>query len=341
MVLDDYHFIDSIPEIRTFINRFIQLAGENFHLILASRTLPFLPDLHLLAARNEVGGISFEDLAFLPDEIRAFFKQNSNQTISLDDARTLAEQTEGWVTSLTLSRLSPPGTIPATGSPGQRTGVEVFDYFAREILEIQPPDIRGFLLLTSLFDEVELELCNQVLAPLLTDNVQDWRKVFEKVQKSSLFVIPLGMDGRSFRYHHLFQDFLQMELQAKEPRLALQVKSRLAEYYVDVKDWEKAHFIYESLGDEDALVLERRETRRYILYPKWAHRHVGKLAGTPVDFAAPAESKPAIIAGCSCRNTGSTSAGHIAPQPGRGSVPVKSRSQESRFDLYPARRGIS
>lgn len=254
LVLDDYHFIDSIPEIRNFINRLVQLASENFHLILASRTLPFLSDLHLLAARNEVGGLSFEDLAFLPEEIRTYFRQNSNQVISLDDANRLAEQTEGWVTSLTLSSLSHIDVETKKGTPGARTGVEVFDYFAREILEKQPADIREFLLLTSLFDEVELDTCSKVLAPLLTDDSQDWIKLFEKVQKSSLFVIPLGVDGKSFRYHHLFQDFLRMELQAREPRLAYKVKSGLAQHYAELRDWEKAHFIYESLGDEDALV---------------------------------------------------------------------------------------
>ncbi len=254
IVLDDYHFIGEVPQIRNFINRFLQLAGENGHLILASRTLPFLPDLHLLAARNEVGGISFDDLAFLPEEIQTFFRQNVNQAISLQDANKLAEETEGWVTSLTLSSLSHIGLEHSQGSSGARTGVEVFDYFAREILGKQPADIREFLLLTSLFDEVEMDLCSKVLAPLLTDDSQDWKKLFEKVQKSSLFVIPLGTDGKAFRYHHLFQDFLRTELQAGSPGLVHKVMSRLAEHYVDQEEWEKAHFVYEKLGDQEALV---------------------------------------------------------------------------------------
>jgi len=259
IVLDDYHFVGEVPEIRDFVNRFVQLAGENCHLVLASRTLPYLPDLHLLAARMDVGGISFEDLAFLPEEIQAFFRQNSSQTLSLDDASKLAEQTEGWVTSLALSNLSHLGVETKKGTSGARTGVEVFDYFAREILEKQPADTREFLLLSSLFDEVEPDLCEQVLAPLLTDASQDWRKLFRKVQKSSLFVIPLGTDGKSFRYHHLFQDFLRMEAQAREPQLAGQLLLCLAQYYAGAGDWEKAHSIYVSLSDEDALVslLER------------------------------------------------------------------------------------
>jgi len=34
LVLDDYQFVDSVPEIRDFVSRFIQLASENCHLIL-------------------------------------------------------------------------------------------------------------------------------------------------------------------------------------------------------------------------------------------------------------------------------------------------------------------
>lgn len=254
IVLDDYHFINSIPEIQNFINRFLQLVSENCHLILVSRTLPFLPDLHLLAAREQVGGISFEDLAFLPEEIQIFFRQNSGEKLSLEDASKLAEETEGWVTSLTLSHLSHIAMKSRTGSFGARTGVEVFDYFAREILAKQPADIQEFLRLTSLFDEIEIGLCKKVLAPFLKEHSQDWKSLFETVQKSSLFVIPLGTDGNSFRYHHLFQDFLRTELQAMDPHLAREVMVKLAQSYVEQQEWEKAHFIYQNIGDQDALV---------------------------------------------------------------------------------------
>ena len=265
IVLDDYHFINSVPEIQNFINRFSQLASENCHLILVSRTLPFLPDLHLLAAREQVGGISFEDLAFLPEEIQIFFKQNSSEKLSLEDANKLAKETEGWVTSLTLSRLSRIGVQSYKGSFGARTGVEVFDYFAREILEKQPADIREFLRLTSLFDEIETDLCHQVLAPLLKEHSQGWKALFETVQKSSLFVIPLGREGKSFRYHHLFQDFLQADLQATDPHLAYEVMSRLAQRYVEQHEWEKAHFIYESIGDQDALIALIEQAGAYFI----------------------------------------------------------------------------
>jgi LuxR family maltose regulon positive regulatory protein len=68
-VLDDYHLVSGQKEIETFVNQLLRQVSENCHLVLASRTLITLPDLALLAARLQVGGLGFEDLAFRPDEI--------------------------------------------------------------------------------------------------------------------------------------------------------------------------------------------------------------------------------------------------------------------------------
>jgi LuxR family maltose regulon positive regulatory protein len=255
IVLDDYHFIDSVPEVRLFINRFIQLAGENCHLILASRTLPSLPDLHLLAARDQIGGISFEDLAFLPEEIQAFFKQNSGEKLGLEDANKLADETDGWVTSLTLNSLSHMDRNVQQKVSSGRTRVELFDYFAREILEKQTPEVREFLLLTSIFDEIDPDLCKKVLDPLLQqDQQRNWKSLLDKIQKSNLFVVPVGAEGKSFRYHHLFQDYLQEKLREENPELLQNVLASLAKTYKGQQEWEKAHFIYETMEDQRALV---------------------------------------------------------------------------------------
>ncbi len=254
IVLDDYQFIDPVSPLRAFINRFIQLAGEHCHLVLVSRILPALPDLHLLVARDQVGGLGLEDLAFLPNEIQTLFSQNANRPISTEDAELLAEETDGWITSISLTRLSLGKTRSQPKMPAARTGIELYDYFAREVLDKQTPPMREFLLVTSLFEEVDAEICEAVLNPLLPALREEWRALFGAVQKNNLFAIPMGKKSGSFRYHHLFQDYLQAILQEENSEVIRNVMRLLAVYYEERQDWEKAHHIYEHNGDLNALV---------------------------------------------------------------------------------------
>jgi ATP/maltotriose-dependent transcriptional regulator MalT/two-component SAPR family response regulator len=254
IILDDYQFIDPVPALRHFINRFIQLAGEHCHLVLVSRILPTLPDFHLLVARNQVGGLGLEDLAFLPEEIQALFAQNAAQTLSREEAEVLADETDGWITSISLTNLSFSKGRLRQKTPAARTGVELYDYFAREVLDRQTPSMRKFLLVTSLFEEVDIEICEAVLEPLLADLRGNWRALFGAVQKNNLFAIPMGSEGGSFRYHHLFQDYLQAILQEENPDIIREVMRRLAVFYEERQEWEKAHHIHESNDDLDALV---------------------------------------------------------------------------------------
>jgi LuxR family maltose regulon positive regulatory protein len=255
VVLDDYHLIDQVPEIRTFINRFLQLASENVHLILASRTLPALQDLHLMIARDLVAGISFEELAFHPREIQEFFLQNSNGHVTQEYAEKLARETEGWITAIYLASFSLLRSPLSRPIPSPARETELSEYFSREVLEKQGIDLQEFLLLTSPFDEFDVDLCTAVLDPVLSDKKRDWKNLFRSTQRNNLFAIPLGPDGKWIRYHHLFKDFLQMRLQAGFPELASRVYYQLARVYEQQNKWEEAHYIYEQLGDQDGLAL--------------------------------------------------------------------------------------
>ena len=252
LVLDDYHLVSDVPIIQNFIGRFIQLVDDNCHLIVSSRALTQLPDLPLMVARDMVGGLDLDSLAFRADEIQALFAQNYNKNISDEKAQELVDATEGWITGLQLSSLD---SDPAMGDKlkvARAAGVDLFDYLGQQVLDQQPEEIRFFLLRSSLLEEFDASLCEDVLGKLYPDR-KEWNSWINTVIENNLFALPVGVESGSVRYHHLFRDFLQDRMSQEHPKEISPILSKLAVVYETYNDWEKAYHVQKELEDVDEL----------------------------------------------------------------------------------------
>lgn len=252
LVLDDFHLLDEVESIQYFINRFTQLVGENCHLILSSRSLPNLPDMPLLVAREQVGGLDFSDLSFRPEEIQALLAQNQDIRLSDEEARKLAEATEGWITGLQFADLDLIRSGELDFQPSEVIGVSVFDYLGQQVLERQPESLQTFLLRSSLLEEFDANLCEVALAPLYS-KPQNWSNFLETIVQKNLFALPVGINGQWLRYHHLFRDYLQERFRKEHPEEVHPILQRLAQFHETQGRWEQAYQLYKQLGDMNAL----------------------------------------------------------------------------------------
>ena len=72
------------------------------------------------------------------------------------------------------------------------------DYLVAEVLERQPPELRGFLLRTSVLERLSGPLCDAVL------ETQGSAALLRELEASNLFVVPLDDRRQWYRYHQLF-----------------------------------------------------------------------------------------------------------------------------------------
>jgi len=253
VVLDDYHLVDESKLVNQFVSRFIQEVDENCHLIITSRTLISLPDMPLLVARSQVGGLSIEELTFRPEEIQELLLQNQHLTISDAMASDLAKQTEGWVTGLLLSAQL------LNQSPAERqaisrvSGVGLYEYLTQQVFDRQPPAIQDFLLRTSLLEEFDAEFCTEVIDPALGIK-EDWNELMTTATRNNLFILPVEDERIWLRYHHLFSEFLQVRIKRERPQEAEKILLKLAEVYTRHGQWEQVYRLYQGLGKVDAVV---------------------------------------------------------------------------------------
>lgn len=246
LVIDDYHLVNGESQIDHFISRFIQLSGENCHLVLTARSLLNLPELPKMIARQQVSGLSFEELQFSPEEIRSLVLQNYQTVISKAEAEELAEETEGWITGLLLSAQAAWKDTAAHLRTARASGVGLYEYLAEETLAQQSPDLRDFLLKTSYMEEFDVELCTQVFG-----TGKDWSGLIDELFRKNLFVLPVGEDGRWLRYHHLFRDFMQELYSYEAPEERKPFLCKLADVYALRGEWEKGYSAVSKLGDVD------------------------------------------------------------------------------------------
>ncbi|MBG0770889.1 MAG: tetratricopeptide repeat protein, partial [Anaerolineaceae bacterium] len=253
-MLDDYQLVEDGELVNQFINSFLQAADENVHLMVSSRRLLTLSDMPLLVARNQVGGLSFEEIAFTSLEIQELLLKNYHITISDKSAEEITQQTEGWITGLLLSTQLLEDEIGERIRTARVSGVNLYDYMAQQVFEQQPEEIQLFLLRTSILEEYDAQRCKRVIGKALKIT-ESWQSLIDQVMLRNLFVLPVGDTGDLWlRYHHLFRDFLQTRMRKERPEETIAITIALADDFADHQDWEQAFVLYKQVRAVDEML---------------------------------------------------------------------------------------
>jgi LuxR family transcriptional regulator, maltose regulon positive regulatory protein len=291
IVLDDYHLVDGSKPVDQFVSRFIQDVDENGHMIIASRTLLTLPDFPLMVARSQVGGLSFEELAFQSEELQSLLLKNYQLSLSDEASQELILQAEGWITGLLLSTQAIQKRIPDRRRIAKVSGVGLNEYLEQVLVQL-PAELQRFLLRSSLLEEFDAKLCEDVIGKALGLEDEDWESLLDAVLRSNLFVLMIGEDRIWLRYHHLFRDFLQARIRRELPEETRLIQHGLAEYYTCQGDWETAYRFFQQLGDHAGLCSLIEEAGSILMAGGRVQMLVKWLDDLPQDLL---NARPALI----------------------------------------------
>lgn len=200
VVLDHVHLLESGKGLLQIIERLLEETPQGIRFILIGQLLPSLPYAQYKLRRN-YGHLSGGELAFTEEEIASFFADMPAAPLEPGEVEFLLHETEGWPASLELIRDAIQGKDREERDRVLQHFREIphlYAYMDREVLKLQQPEIRSFLLRTSILRELDLDVVRQYLGPA----VQEFPELLIK-----RFTLPAGREG-TLRYHKLFRSFL-------------------------------------------------------------------------------------------------------------------------------------
>lgn len=225
LVLDDYHVISNqaIHEGMTFL---VNHLPSLLHLVIVTRADPPLP-ISRLRAQGRLMELRVADLRFATDEVSDFLNNSMKLNLPASDVESLEARTEGWIVGLQLAALSMQERVDKHQFIQSFTGSHhyVLEYLLDEVLGRQPESLQRFLLETSVLPRMSASLCNAVT------KLSNSADVLSDLNRRNLFVTPLDGEHNWFRYHHLFAELLNGNLQRTRPGDLPDLHRRAAQWF--------------------------------------------------------------------------------------------------------------
>ena len=246
LALDDYHLIAARP-IHDALSFLLEHMPSSMHLVILTRADPPFP-LSRLRAGGELTEIRADDLRFTTEEATLLLTGMMRLDLTPQQAVLLVDRTEGWAAGLQLAALSLQGITHREGIARfihAFTGSHryVMDYLIEEVFDRQPPDVRAFLLQTSVLNRLCGPLCNALTGQ------EGGQKMLEYLERANLFTVPLDHARHWYRYHHLFADLLRDRLQQARPEIVPELHRRASVWYQDADLIDEAFAHAAAAGD--------------------------------------------------------------------------------------------
>jgi LuxR family maltose regulon positive regulatory protein len=242
IVLDNASLVRS-PAGADVLSAVVDDMPAGWALVVAGRAPPSLP-LGTLRAEGRLLEVGPELLALAPREAEQLVRAVAPDLASAD-GDALLTRSEGWAAGLYLGALALVESGDAEFGGDDRY---LREYFRASSLSSLDEGALTFLRRSSVLDWLSGPLCDATLAR--TGSAPD----LESLQRDGFFVEPLDRRRKRYRYHPLFRDFLQRELDDHDPGAAAELNVRAAEWLESAGENEDALVHAAAAGDVERTV---------------------------------------------------------------------------------------
>jgi len=224
LVIDDLHELRSTDALE-WLGLFLARLPSQLLVVLVTREDPRL-GLHRLRVTGALTELRGPDLAFSPEETRELL-ETAEVRLSDEAEGLLYKRTEGWAAGLRLAAISLAGHPDPEQFVTEFSGSErtIAGYLLAEVLQRQPAEVRELLLRTSVLERVSGPLADYLAGGSGSE------RILQELEDANAFVTSLDAGRLWFRYHQLFAELLQGELQRVSPAMVRSLHRAAAQWH--------------------------------------------------------------------------------------------------------------
>ena len=266
LVIDDAQLLP--PAAIEFLAQAVASARDAITMIVASRGALAIP-----MARTRALGFLVEvgsaDLSFDRSEATELVSRTVGSPIDAEEMQRIVDDARGWASGLVIAgelyrRDAVRGAAwkPLLGN--LRT--EFTSYFHEEVLSLQTPKVRDFLVNTSILARLTAPACAAVT------NDEDARTMLDEVYRAGLFLDAIDEERSCYAYHPLFQEMVLGRLGERAPARAAELHRRASRHFVAQGDFLTALHHAQASSDTAFLADQLDTVANDLIYTGYLYR---------------------------------------------------------------------
>jgi ATP/maltotriose-dependent transcriptional regulator MalT/DNA-binding SARP family transcriptional activator len=201
VVFDNYQEAPEEAPFHEIILNGLSRIPEGIKAILISRRNP-PPAFTRLRANHQMEILGWNELRLTLEETGGIIRLRAREKQTKETISLLHKAADGWTAGLVLMLESVEKGVIEPQALGKLTPDEIFDYFAKELLDKTDRETRGFLLQTAFLPKMTPKMAEDLTG------LPNARRILDALSRTHYFTEKRFHGEPVYQYHMLFREFL-------------------------------------------------------------------------------------------------------------------------------------